>query len=158
MRPVKLCLAASILMASSIGAAAGEMVRPFEALEQSRRDRIELDKRQKREEAEQRKRERRRPGKRPNASARRQRQRQPRVLVPRQPTYLLSPRQIRRGLPRRLLSPRQIHRHCPDRQTRGGLSAPTIVISSTGGHARSASFTPEPGSQKLTSRHKLGGS
>jgi len=58
MRLVKLWLAASILIASGIGAAAVEMVRPYEALEQSRRARIESDKRQKREEAEQRKRDR----------------------------------------------------------------------------------------------------
>jgi hypothetical protein len=34
MRPVKLYLAATFLMASGIGAMAGEMVRPFKALEQ----------------------------------------------------------------------------------------------------------------------------
>src|SRR5215211_2986007 len=58
MRLVKLCLASVILMASGIGAAAVEMVRPYEALEKSMRARIESDKRQKREEAEQRKRDR----------------------------------------------------------------------------------------------------
>jgi hypothetical protein len=52
MRLVKLSLAASILVQSGIAAAAVEMVRPFEALEQSRRAMNELDKRQKREEVE----------------------------------------------------------------------------------------------------------
>jgi sporulation protein YlmC with PRC-barrel domain len=76
MRLVQLSLATSILAGSGIAAAAVELVKPFEALEQSRRAMIELDKRQKgeevkrqtrekedeakrkREEAEQRKRER----------------------------------------------------------------------------------------------------
>ena len=64
MRLVKLSLAASILVASGIAAAAVEMVRPFEALEQSRRAMIEVDKRQKREQAEQRKREKEQEAKR----------------------------------------------------------------------------------------------
>jgi hypothetical protein len=85
-------------MASGIGAAAVEMVRPFEALEQSRRDRIESDKRQKREEAEQRKREREE-----KAQQEAQRKREAATAkaaqgaVPRQPTYLLSLRQTRQG-------------------------------------------------------------
>jgi sporulation protein YlmC with PRC-barrel domain len=57
MRLAKLCVTASILMASGMGAMAVEMVRPLEALEQSRRAMIELDKRQKREDAERQKRE-----------------------------------------------------------------------------------------------------
>ena len=54
----KLCLAALIGGASAFSAAAVEMVRPFEVLESARRDRIELEKRMKREEAERRQRER----------------------------------------------------------------------------------------------------
>ena len=57
MRIAQLCLAASIVAASGISAAAVEMVKPFEVLEGARRDRIELDKRMKREAAEQRRRE-----------------------------------------------------------------------------------------------------
>ena len=49
MRLVKLCLAASILAAGALNAAAVEMTKPFEALEGARRDRIEMDKRMKRE-------------------------------------------------------------------------------------------------------------
>jgi sporulation protein YlmC with PRC-barrel domain len=52
MRLAKLCLTASILIATGTGAAAVEMVRPYEALELSRRAMIELDKRQKREDVE----------------------------------------------------------------------------------------------------------
>src|SRR5215213_7827077 len=57
MRLVQLSLAASILVAGGIAAPAVEMTRPFEALEQSRRARIEYDKRQKREAAERQKQE-----------------------------------------------------------------------------------------------------
>ena len=52
-----LSVAGSMLVASGIAAAAVEMVRPFEALEQTRRFHVEFDKRQKREKAEQRSRE-----------------------------------------------------------------------------------------------------
>jgi hypothetical protein len=52
MRLVKLALAASILVPSGIAAGAVEMTRPFEALEESRRARIEFQKREKREVAE----------------------------------------------------------------------------------------------------------
>lgn len=57
MRLVKLCLAASILAAGALNAAAVEMTKPFEALEGARRDRIEMDKRMKREVIELRKQE-----------------------------------------------------------------------------------------------------
>jgi hypothetical protein len=50
-------VAGSMLVASGIAAAAVEMVKPFEALEETRRFNIEFDKRQKREKAEQRSRE-----------------------------------------------------------------------------------------------------
>ena len=64
-------------MASGIRAAAVEMVRPFEALEQSRRARIELDKRLNREEAERRKREKEQEAKRQGEAAeQRKRERQ----------------------------------------------------------------------------------
>ena len=52
---VKLSLAASILLASGIAAAAVEMIRPFEALEETRRAMIALGHRQTREKAEQQK-------------------------------------------------------------------------------------------------------
>ena len=54
---VKLPLAATILVAGSIAAAAVEMTRPFEVLEQTRRAMTALDQRQKREEAERQKQE-----------------------------------------------------------------------------------------------------
>jgi hypothetical protein len=57
MRVVRLSLAASILVTGSIAAAAVEMTRPFEVLEQTRRAMIELDQRQRREGAERVKRE-----------------------------------------------------------------------------------------------------
>ena len=57
MRLVKLCLAASILAAGALNAAAVEITKPFEALEGARRDRIEMDKRMKREAIERRKQE-----------------------------------------------------------------------------------------------------
>ncbi len=57
MRLVKLALVASILVASGIAAGAVEMTRPFEALEEARRARIEFQTRQKREVAERQKQE-----------------------------------------------------------------------------------------------------
>lgn len=57
MRLLMLSVAGSMLVASGIAAAAVEMVKPFEALEETRRFNIEFDKRQKREKAEQRSRE-----------------------------------------------------------------------------------------------------
>ena len=64
MRLVKLSMAAFILVAASIHSAAVEMVRPFDALEQSRRARIELEKRLLRDEVERRKREKEQEAKR----------------------------------------------------------------------------------------------
>ena len=46
MRFVKLFVAGSVLLASGMGAAAVEMVKPFEALDETRRFNIEFDKRQ----------------------------------------------------------------------------------------------------------------
>jgi hypothetical protein len=65
----KLSLAAAILVASGIAAAAVEMTRPIEALEQSRRAMIEFDKRQKRERADQQKAEREQETKRKSEEA-----------------------------------------------------------------------------------------
>ena len=53
-----LLLAVGIILASGLDAMAVEMTRPFETLEAARRDRVELDKRMKREAAEQKRRER----------------------------------------------------------------------------------------------------
>src|SRR3954471_22924180 len=53
-----LLLAVGIIVASGLDAMAVEMTRPFETLEAARRDRVELDKRMKREAAEQKRRER----------------------------------------------------------------------------------------------------
>jgi hypothetical protein len=53
-----LLLAVGIIVASGLDAMAVEMTRPFETLEAARLDRIELDKRMKREAAEQKRRER----------------------------------------------------------------------------------------------------
>jgi S-sulfosulfanyl-L-cysteine sulfohydrolase len=69
MRLVNFFLVASILMASGIGAEAVEMVRPIEALEQSRRDRIKVDNRLKHEEADRRKREKELEAKRQGEAA-----------------------------------------------------------------------------------------
>ena len=46
-----LLLAVGIILASGLDAMAVEMTRPFETLEAARRDRVELDKRMKREAA-----------------------------------------------------------------------------------------------------------
>ena len=69
MRLVKLSLAASILVQTGMAAAAVEMTRPFEALEQSRRAMNELDKRQKREEVERARREKEQEVKRKSEEA-----------------------------------------------------------------------------------------
>jgi len=53
-----LLLAVGIILASGLDAMAVEMTRPFETLEAARRDRVELDKRMKREATEQKRRER----------------------------------------------------------------------------------------------------
>ena len=77
MRLVKLSLAASILVQTGIAAAAVEMTRPFEALEQSRRAMNELDGRQKREEVERARREKEQEVKRKSEEAgQRKRERQ----------------------------------------------------------------------------------
>ena len=69
MRMVKLPLAACILVASGIAGPAVEMTKPFEALEQSRRAMIELDKRQRRAEVERLKQEREEEAKRKREGA-----------------------------------------------------------------------------------------
>src|SRR4051812_29953114 len=69
MRLVKLSLAASILVQTGIAAAAVEMTRPFEALEQSSRAMNELDKRQKREGVERERREKEQEVKRKSEEA-----------------------------------------------------------------------------------------
>jgi hypothetical protein len=58
MRIPRFVLASSILVTTTVGAAAVERVNPHQVLEQSRRDRIEQEKRMKRDAAEQRRRER----------------------------------------------------------------------------------------------------
>jgi hypothetical protein len=73
MRFVKLFVAGSMLIASGMGAAAVEMVKPFEALEQTRRFNIELDKRQKRETAEQKSRDKQQEAQRKHEEAEQQR-------------------------------------------------------------------------------------
>lgn len=58
MRVVRLCAFAAIFLASGLGATAIERVNPLEALERSRREGIEFDRRMSRYKAEQQKRER----------------------------------------------------------------------------------------------------
>ena len=73
MHLIMLFVASSMLVASGMGAAAVEMVKPFEALEQTRRFNIELDKRQKRETAEQKSRDKQQEAQRKHEEAEQQR-------------------------------------------------------------------------------------
>jgi hypothetical protein len=69
MRRVKLGLAALIVAASSVNAVSVEMFKPYEALEQAQRARIELEQRQWRQKAERQKREKEQEGERRRAEA-----------------------------------------------------------------------------------------
>jgi hypothetical protein len=69
MRLPMLSVAGSMLVASGISAAAVEMIKPFEVLEETRRFNVEFEKRQRREKAEQRSQEKEQESKRKHEEA-----------------------------------------------------------------------------------------